>query len=196
MWRKLTYMTHLKFKHASTHVRTPRVVREKEEDRVIQCKELKKRERERENEAALCTIWNKVFSSEFLLEGVMKYLLPSSLLIFPICLYCCSQPASLLEFNSVDLVNLCGRERVREREREKVFFSFSTAEPKYASRSSEIRTPSEQHSVSLYLSIYLSIYIYLFSLFLLVRLSPPYCNVHYAARSSCLSKAGGLVPLH
>lgn len=55
-----------------------------------------------------------MFSSEFLLEGVMKYLLPCSLLIFPICLYCCSQPASLLEFNSADLVNLCGRGRERE----------------------------------------------------------------------------------
>lgn len=104
-------MTHLKFKHASTHARTPRVVGVKEKDQVIVCKELKikkEREREGESEAALCTIWNRVFSSEFLLEGVMKYLLPTSLLIFPICLYCCSQPASLLEFNSVDLVNLCG----------------------------------------------------------------------------------------
>lgn len=44
------------------------------------CKEAK---RKKKREAALCTIWNRVFSSEFLLEGVMKNLLPSSLLIFP-----------------------------------------------------------------------------------------------------------------
>lgn len=43
MRRKPTYMTHLKFKHASTHTRTLRVVGEKEEDQVILCKKLKKK---------------------------------------------------------------------------------------------------------------------------------------------------------
>lgn len=42
-----------------------------------------KKRKKKEREAAACTIWNRVFSSEFLLEGVMKNLLPSSLLIFP-----------------------------------------------------------------------------------------------------------------